>query len=70
MTRMSKADVGKLAAAIAVKYTYSTGVKRSDVIRDVVRTHRLNLDDSIIVADLIMEALAKCAIPIAVPAIG
>ena len=42
---------------LGMKYKTAESVRRSDVIREVVRTHKLNLDDSIIVADCIVKGL-------------
>ena len=52
---MTESQLLKLAARIAKKYVSAESVKRSDVIRQVVRTRKLNLEDSLILADCIMR---------------
>ena len=54
---MTESQLLKLAARIAKKYVSAESVKRSDVIREVVRTKKLNIDDSIIMADCIVKGL-------------
>ena len=54
---MTEKQLLKLAARIAKKYASSDSVKRSDVIREVVRTKELNLADSIILADCIVKGM-------------
>ena len=59
--------VYKLAARIANKYISFESVKRSDVIREVVRTQKLNLDDSIIMADCIVKGLYAAGKTVVLP---
>lgn len=54
---MTKSQLLNFAAKIAKKYAASESVKRSDVIRDVVRTHKLSLEESLILADCIVKGL-------------
>jgi hypothetical protein len=54
---MTIEQTSKLALKIASKYAKSEAVRRSDVIRDVTRTHKLNLEDSLILADCIVKGL-------------
>lgn len=54
---MTEKQVLKLAAKIAKQYASQESIRRSDVIRDVVRTKKLNLEDSIILADCIVKGL-------------
>jgi hypothetical protein len=54
---MSESQLLNLATKIAKKYASANPVKRSDVIRQVVRTRKLNLEDSLILADCIVKGL-------------
>lgn len=54
---MTEPQLMKLAGNIAMKYKTVESVRRSDVIREVVRTRKLNLDDSLILADCIVKGL-------------
>ncbi len=54
---MTESQLLKFASKIALKYKTAESVRRSDVIREVVRTHKLNLDDSLIAADCIVKGL-------------
>ncbi len=54
---MTESQLLKLAARIAKKYVSGESVKRSDVIRQVVRTRKLNLEDSILLADCIVKGM-------------
>ena len=54
---MTEPQFLKLAARIAKKYVSAESVKRSDVIRQVVRTRKLNLEDSILLADCIVKGM-------------
>ena len=54
---MTEKQLSKLAAKIAQKYVPTESIRRSDVIREVVRTKKLNLADSIILADCIVKGM-------------
>ena len=54
---MTEAQLLKFAARIAKKYTAVESVKRSEVIRAVVRTRKFNLADSLFMADCIVKGL-------------
>ena len=54
---MSEKQLMRFVSKIAMKYKTAESVRRSDVIREVVRTHKLNLDDSLIAADCIVKGL-------------
>ena len=54
---MTEKQLTTLAIKIAKRYANSESVRRGDVIRDVARTHKLNLEDSIILADYITKGL-------------
>lgn len=54
---MTTPQLLNFAATMARKYSAVESVRRSDVIRDVVRTRKLNLEDSIILADCIVRGL-------------
>ena len=54
---MTQTQLNKLALKVAGKYSNAQSVRRSDVIRDVVRTHKLNLEESIILADCIVKGM-------------
>ena len=54
---MTESQLLKLAARIAKKYVSAESVKRSDVICQVVRTRKLNLEDSLILADCIIKGM-------------
>ena len=54
---MTIEQCSKLALKIAGKYAKSESVRRSDVIRDVVRTHKLNMEESLILADCIVKVM-------------
>lgn len=54
---MTEPQLLKLVGKIAMKYKTAESVRRSDVIREVVRTHKLNLNDSLIMADCIVKGL-------------
>ena len=54
---MIQTQLSKLALKVAGKYTNVKSIRRSDVIRDVVRTHKLNLEDSIVLADCIVKGM-------------
>lgn len=55
--KMTESQVLKLAAHIAKKYVSAETIRRSDVIRDVVRTRKLNLEESLILADCIVKGM-------------
>lgn len=65
---MTEKQILKLAAKIAKEYAAKDSVRRSDVIRDVVRTKKLNLEDSIILADCIVKGLFEAGKSITVSA--
>ena len=54
---MTEMQLSKLAAKIAQKNVPTESIRRSDVIREVVRTKKLNLADSIILADCIVKGM-------------
>ncbi len=54
---MTESQLLKLASKIAKKYASAESVRRSDLIRDVVRTHKLNMEDSLIMADCILKGM-------------
>ena len=54
---MTEKQLSKLAAKIAQKYVPTESIRRSDIIREVVRTKKLNLADSIILADCIVKGM-------------
>ena len=54
---MTESQLLNFAASIAKKYTEVESVKRSEVIRAVVRTRKFNLEDSLIMADCIVKGL-------------
>ena len=54
---MTEKQLRNLAVKIAMRYETAETVRRSDVIRDVVRTHKLSLDESIILADCIVKGM-------------
>ena len=54
---MTQTQLSKLALKVAGKYSNAQSVRRSDVIRDVVRTRKLNLEESIILADCIVKGM-------------
>jgi hypothetical protein len=54
---MTQTQLSGLAANIASKYVAENIVRKADVIRDVVRTHKLNLEDSLILADCIIKGM-------------
>ncbi len=54
---MTKSQLLKLAGKIAQKYIAVESVKRSDVIREVVKTRKLNMEESLIMADCIVKGL-------------
>ena len=54
---MTESQLLNFAARIAKKYTEVESVKRSEVIRAVVRTRKFNLEDSLIMADCIVKGL-------------
>lgn len=66
--KMTEKQVLNLASKIAKQYAAKESVRRSDVIRDVVRTRKLNLEDSIILADCIVKGLFEGGKSIAVSA--
>ena len=65
---MTQRQLNALAVKIAKRYAAVESIRRNDVIRDVVRTKRLNLDDSIILADCIVKGLYEAGRTIAVSA--
>ncbi len=65
---MTQRQLNALAVMIAKRYIPQKSVRRSDVIRDVVRTKKLNLDDSIILADCIVKGLFEAGKSIMVSA--
>jgi hypothetical protein len=54
---MTQTQLSKLALKVTSKYSNVRSIRRSDVIRDVVRTHKLNLEESIILADCIVKGM-------------
>lgn len=54
---MTQTQLSGLATKIAGKYATENIVRKADVIRDVVRTHKLNLEDSLILADCIIKGM-------------
>lgn len=54
---MTESQLLKFAAKIAQKYTAVESVKRSDVVREVVKTRKLNMEESLIMADCIVKCL-------------
>lgn len=54
---MTMNQVNKLAVKVARKYKNAESVRRSDVIRDVARTRKLNLEESLILAGCIVKGL-------------
>ena len=54
---MNENQLKSLAKKIARKYITAETIRRADVIRDVARTHKLNLEDSITLADCIVEGM-------------
>lgn len=54
---MTESQLLKFAVEIAKQYAAAESIKRSEVIRAVVRTRKLNLDDSLIMADCIIEGM-------------
>lgn len=56
---MTQTQLSKLALKVAGKYSNVQSVRRSDVIRDVVRTRKLNLEESIILADCIVKGMYR-----------
>lgn len=65
---MTERQLSSLAVNIALRYKDSETIRRSDVIRDVVRAHKLSLDESIIVADCIVKGLYQSGKSIVLPA--
>lgn len=61
---MTKHQLTMLTKQIVRLHIAKDAVRRSDVIRDVVRTKKLNLDDSIRLADLIVKGLFEAGKPI------
>jgi hypothetical protein len=55
--KMTESQLLNFAARIAKKYTEVESVKRSEVIRAVVRTRKFDLEDSLIMADCIVKGL-------------
>ena len=54
---MTEKQLTTLAVKIAKRYANSESIRRSDVIREVTRTHKLNLEDSIILANCIVKGM-------------
>ena len=54
---MTMNQVSNLALKIARKYKDADLVHRSDIIREVVRTNKLNMEESIILADCIVKGM-------------
>ena len=54
---MTEKQLSAIAVKVARKYRAADSVRRSDIIRDVVRTRKLNLADSITLADCIVKGL-------------
>ena len=54
---MTQTQLSKLASKIASKYKSVQSVRRGDIIREVVRARKLNLEDSIILADCIVKGM-------------
>ena len=54
---MNENQLKSLAKKIARKYITAETIRRADVIRDVARTHKLNLEDSITLADCIVKGM-------------
>ena len=54
---MNENQLKSLAKKIARKYIMAETIRRADVIRDVARTHKLNLEDSITLADCIVKGM-------------
>ena len=54
---MKMNQVSKLALKIARKYKDAEQVRRGDIIRDVVRSNKLNMEESLILADCIVKGM-------------
>jgi hypothetical protein len=54
---MKMNQVSKLALKIARKYKDAEQVRRGDIIRDVVRSNKLNMEESLICADCIVKGM-------------
>jgi hypothetical protein len=52
---MTERQMLKFAGRIAKKYISSGSVKRSDIIREVVKARKLNMEESLIMADCIVK---------------
>ena len=65
---MTEKQLLNLVAKIAKQYATKESIRRSDVIRDVVQTKKLNLDESIILADCIVKGLFEAGKSITVSA--
>ncbi len=65
---MTITEIEDMAREIAAKFADSDSVRRGDVIRVVVRTRKLNLDDSLILAHCIIEGLYQAGKSVVVSA--
>ena len=54
---MTMNQVSKLALKIARKYKDAEQVRRGDIIRDVVRSNKQNMEESLICADCIVKGM-------------
>lgn len=64
---MTIKQIEKLGVEVALKFANVESVKRGDVIREVVRTKKLSLEDSIILADCIVKGLAQSGKAVVIP---
>jgi hypothetical protein len=55
--KMTESQLLRLASRIAGKYVSAESIRRSDVIREVVKTRKLNMEESLIMADCIVKGL-------------
>ena len=61
---MTTTQLIKLAKQVAKKFSENSSITRSNVIREVVRTKKLNLDDSIILADCIIRGFHAAGVTV------
>jgi hypothetical protein len=54
---MTEKQLLTLAARVAKKFATADRIQRADIIREVVKTHKLNLSDSLILADCIVKGM-------------
>ena len=54
---MTMNQLSNLASKIARQYKDAEVVRRGDIIREVVRTKKLNMEESIILADCIVKGM-------------